>query len=141
MVCTFFGHKDAQPCISEKLKEEIYKLIELGVDAFLIGNNGNFDFIVQNLLSEICKATPCVDYKIVLSKINELAISKNQSKTVFPLGFESFPPKFAVSKRNDWLIKNSDFAIVYVENKFTNSYKLLLKSIKHGLTVINIADN
>ncbi len=140
MVCTFFGHRDAQPCIREKLKEEIYKLVEIGVDSFLIGNNGNFDFIVQNLLSEICKETPFIDYKIVLSKLNEQVLSKNQEKTVFPLGFETFSPRFAISKRNEWLIKNSSFAIVYAKNKFSNSHKLLLKSLKSGLTVINIAD-
>lgn len=141
MVCTFFGHKNTQPYISNKLKEEIYKLIGLGVDTFLIGNNGNFDFIVQNILSDICRTTPFNDYKIILSRIDEQAISKNQDKTLFPLGFERFQPRFAISKRNEWLIKNSDFAIIYAENKLSNSYKLLMKSIKSGLTVINIADN
>ncbi|MBQ3040725.1 MAG: hypothetical protein IJD42_03920 [Clostridia bacterium] len=140
MVCTFFGHRDAQPEVFEHLKAEIYKFIEDGVDLFLIGNNGNFDFMVQNLLYEISENNPYVNYKIILSKVNELAISGDQAHTYFPQGFEKFPPKFAISKRNDWLIKNSHCAIVYAKEKFSNSYKLLLKSIKNGLIVINIAN-
>lgn len=141
MVCTFFGHKDAQPQIIDILKAEIYKLIENNVRLFLVGNNGNYDFMVQNLLCEVCTTIPYINYKIILSRIDERAISGNQDKTFFPEGFEKFPPRFVISKRNEWLIKNSSFAIVYAKYKYSNSYKLLMKSIKNGLMVTNIADN
>lgn len=52
--CVFFGHKDADSSISSRLREAIVKLIcEQGVNEFLVGNNGRFDYIVYSVLKEI----------------------------------------------------------------------------------------
>lgn len=140
MNCTFFGHKNAPFSIKPSLEDQIKLLIKKGVDTFLVGNNGNFDLIVQGVLEKIALSNASIKYNIVLSRIDESAISGNQNATLFPEGFEKFPKRFAISKRNDWLIKNSNYAIVYVQDKYSNSYKWLQKASKKRLNVINLFD-
>lgn len=54
MTCTFFGHKDTPEKEKEQLRKVLLNLIiENNVDIFYVGNNGNFDFMVQNILDKL----------------------------------------------------------------------------------------
>ena len=140
MVCTFFGHKDAPSSIKMRLEEIIEALINEGVKNYYVGNNGNFDFYVQGVLENIVKKHNDIRFSVVLSTINETAIRTKQKYTVFPEGLENALPKFAISKRNDWMINNSQIVITYVRHNFSNSHKWLEKAKKKGLRVINLGD-
>ena len=141
MICTFFGHRDAPDNIRNLLKSTVLTLINKnGVKKFYIGNNGNFDFLAQSILEEVVKSETSVEYFIVISTLGEKVVFGNRNNTLFPEGLETALPKFAISKRNDWLIKNADFAITYVRNSYSNAYKLATKAKKKGLTVINLYD-
>ena len=107
---------------------------------FLVGNNGNFDFYAQCVLRELKTEGYGICFDIVFSHLGENALSQNQSETVFPEGLEKALPRFAISKRNDWLIKNSSYLIAYVVHTFSNSYKWMQKASKRGLKIINLAD-
>lgn len=139
MICTFFGHRDTSEAIKPKLKTTIKNLIDSGVKNFYVGNNGSFDLMTQCILFEL-KAQIDIDYRIVLSYINEKAISGNQDATIYPEGFEHFPRRFAISKRNDWLIAHSTHLIAHSANALSNSHKWIEKAERKGLTVINLAD-
>lgn len=139
MICTFFGHRDAPGSLRSLLKSTILELIaKRGITLFYVGNNGNFDYMVQNVLEEIAKSGVPIEYYIVLSTPLEKAIGKAQHNTIFPEGLEKALPRYAISKRNDWLIERSDFAITYVRHTFSNAYKLAEKAKRKGLEVINI---
>ncbi len=139
MICTFFGHSDAPDSIKEDLRKKILHIVEnVGVKTFYVGNNGNFDFLVQSILAEM-SIEKSFEFSIVLSYVNEKALSGNQEATIFPEGLEKALPKFAISKRNEWLIKKSNYAIVYLEHRFSNSCKWVEKSKKSGLKIINVA--
>lgn len=133
MICTFLGHRDATDSIKPKLKDAILQLIKEGVTEFYVGNNGAFDFYVQTVLKDIAN-----NFSVILSAINERSIGVDQSYTVFPEGLEKALPKFAISKRNDWMINNSQIAITYVNHHFSSSYKWLEKARKKGLKIINL---
>lgn len=140
MVCTFFGHKDAPSSIKMRLEEIIEALINEGVKNYYVGNNGNFDFYVQGVLENIVKKHNDIRFSVVLSTINETAIGTKQKYTVFPEELENALPKFAILKRNDWMINNSQIVITYVRHNFSNSHKWLEKAKKKGLRVINLGD-
>ena len=74
MVCTFFGRRNAPSSVKEKLSEAITDLIKRGYDEFYVGNNGNFDFYVQSVLSDIIKTNCKVSFTVVLSRHDEKAI-------------------------------------------------------------------
>ena len=141
MNCMFLGHRDAGGEAKETVKTAILDLIEKEkIDAFLVGNNGNFDFYVQCVLQEMKEAGADIRFCIVLSYLGEKALSGNQSETVFPEGLENTIPKYAISKRNEWMIKNASYLIAYVKHNFSHTKKWIDKAKKRGLTVIDLAD-
>ena len=140
MVCTFFGRRNAPSSVKEKLSEAINDLIKRGYDEFYVGNNGNFDFYVQSVLSDIIKTNCKVSFTVVLSRPDEKAILAEQIFTLFPDGLEKVPHRFAISKRNDWLIKKAQVVVAYADNRFTNSHKWIEKAKNKGIDVINLAN-
>ena len=138
MNCTFFGHRNAPDKIKGQLKETILSLWESGIEHFYVGNNGGFDFLVQIVLREISLERD-IKYSIVLSHIDEVALGAEQQKTIFCEGMERALPRFAISKRNEWLIKHSSVVVAYVADPFSNSSAWIERARKRGLTVINLA--
>ena len=140
MICIFFGHRDAPSKVKEPLKIEIEKLLIEGVKEFYVGNNGNFDYYAQSVLTELYNERKDFSFSVILSRISENAIYADQSYTLYPEGLENVPPRFAISKRNDIMIKKGKIAITFVKHSFSNSYKLQEKARKKGLRIINLAE-
>lgn len=142
MICTFFGHKDSPNDLKSDLERAVLYMIDsYNVTKFYVGNNGNFDFLVQQVLKKVITVRTQTEYYVVLSSLSEKAIGGAQSNTIFPEGLDYSPPRFAICKRNEWMIKNSDFAIVYVRHKFSNSYKWAAKCLKRGIKLCILRDS
>ena len=128
MICVLFGHKDASEKIKAKIKKYIIDILSENESVeFLVGNNGSFDSMAQSVLEDLSIERTELNYLIYLSKIDEVALSGNQTKTVYPEGLHKVPQRFAISKRNDLLIKNADMALIYINNRFSNTYKITQK--------------
>ena len=141
MICTFFGHRDTPTSIRCEIKKAILKLIKNGISEFYVGNNGSFDFLTQSVLIELLNEGNKINCFIVLSRLNELALCGQQDFTVFPEEIEGVMKKFAISKRNEYLIKKSNMVICYVNNTFSNCHKWIEKARKKWRTIINLAKN
>ena len=140
MCCTFFGHKNTFGIEKNDLKTAIVELIERqGVRKFYVGNNGRFDCLVQNALCELSNTYPDIEYYIVLAYISEQAMSGHQHTTIYPEGLEFCPLKYAISKRNEWMINHSKYVITYMQKTDTNCYKWVEKARRKGLEIINLA--
>ena len=142
MICTFFGHKDAPNFLTSELKKAILEVIEKkNATFFYVGNNGNFDFLVQKVLKEISQSCPDIQYRVVLSVINENALIGDENITLFPEKLELSPPKFAIYKRNEWMLQQANLVIAYVKYSTSNAYKWITKAEKKGLSIINLANS
>ena len=87
MVCLLFGHGDASDEFINLVKAKIFEIVRDYEDVeFLVGNNGNFDFISQKALREISAGNEPFKYYIVLSRIDERALVGDNSSTIFPEG-------------------------------------------------------
>lgn len=141
MICTFLGHRDCPKTIKPTLKAEIERLIENGVDSFLVGNNGYFDLYVQQVLQEIEEKNPKIKYSIVLAYMpnNRTRFVVDSKKTLVPDGIEGIIPKYAISYRNKWLIEKSDYVITYIKHTFGGAYQFASLAKKQGKACINIA--
>ena len=139
MYCTFFGHREAPLSLKDEVKKAVEDLfLKCNIKDFCVGNNGNFDYIVQSVLQNLIDEGLEIDYIIYTSRIDELALNKHQEKTIFPEGLETTPKRFAIVRRNDLLIKKSNYLICYVNHIASNSYKLRKKAEKYGLIIIDI---
>ena len=140
MVCTFFGHSECFGLNKKLLKNTIEKLINEGVDKFYVGNQGTFDSTVLECLIDIQKLYSHIEISVVLAYL-----PNNISKTnlplkfcIYPEGIEIGPHKFAIHRRNNWMIEQSDFCICFIEHTWGGAYKYSCKAKSRGLTVINI---
>lgn len=137
MTCTFFGHRDAPDGIKTSLRNTLIELIESrSVDKFYVGNEGAFDRMVQCELRLMKKEYPFIDYEIVLAYMPQG--NEGLENTVFPENAAVCPRRFAIDRRNRWMIDRSDFAVVYAVRSIGGASKFAKIARVRGLTVIEI---
>ncbi len=142
--CTFFGHRDCPMSIKPKLRAVVVKLIEQhGVDRFYVGRQGAFDAMARSVLRELAKVYPHISYAVVLERLpgpRDKAIW-DFSDTIFPEGLETVPPRFAISKRNDWMLKQADFVVTYIAHGWGGAAQYAKKAQRQSKRVLNLAEN
>ena len=138
--CCFFGHREVTHNIKDKLIAIIEKLItEDGVTEFYVGHQGQFDNMVYSVLKELKAKYPQIRYTVVLAYMpDEYIKDVYGNDTLFPDGLENTPKKFAISKRNDWMIQQSGFAVCYVYKITGGAAKFREKAIKKELQIIDL---
>ncbi|MBQ9964389.1 MAG: hypothetical protein IJP14_04635 [Clostridia bacterium] len=134
--CPFFGHRDLHTDISGLLRQVLLNLIENnGVEVFYVGNQGNFDYITQKMLSELADQYP-IRYYIVLAYMPTTQI-KN---ALLPDGIENVPKRFAIDWRNRWMLKRCEIVVTYVRHVGGGAAKFKQIAEKQHKTVINLAE-
>ena len=138
--CCFFGHREVTHNIRSKLTAIIKKLItEDDVTEFYIGHQGQFDGIVYSVLKELKAKYPHIRYTVVLAYMpDEHTKELYGENTLYPDGLETVPKRFAISKRNDWMIKQSGFAVCYVYKITGGAAKFREKAEEKGLQIIDV---
>ena len=139
-ICTFFGHRDCPDAVRTKLREVLEDLIaKHNVDMFYMGNQGRFDGIVHNVLRELKQEYPQINYAIVLAYLpGRKTEYDDYSDTMLPEGIELIHPRFAISWRNDWMLKQSDYVVTYITHTWGGAYKYAEKAKRQQKTVLNI---
>ncbi len=138
--CTFIGHKDCSDKIKIKLKEMIEELIvNEGVNNFYVGTHGKFDYYAYESLCDL-ELKYDIKINVVLAYLNSREKFYDNIKTIFPYGLENTPKRYTIIKRNNYMIKKSQYMICYVNNSFSNAYKFLEIAEKNNLKIINIGE-
>ncbi len=132
--CTFFGHRDCYKLEREVLYRAIKLLIGQGADTFYVGNQGYFDSLVYGCLKELRRKYPQIRVAVVLAYLP--TGEEREENTMYP-EIEGHP-RFAVERRNRWMIDASDLCLCYIEHTWGGAYKFALLAKKRGLTVINL---
>jgi uncharacterized phage-like protein YoqJ len=141
--CTFFGHRDCGENIKQDLLCAIEQLVEEGVTTFYVGTHGNFDIISLNALREIKRKHSHITYTVVLAYMPKEAFNTywKPEETLYPDGVEKAPKRFAISYRNEWMLRNSDYVIAYVTRTYGGAADFVKKVISRGKKVIHLAEN
>ena len=141
--CTFFGHRDCPGSIKPKLHEVLIDLIEThAVDMFFVGQQGAFDGIVRSVLKELISVYPHIHYAVVLERLptkRDEFDTRDYSDTMLPEGIETVHPRFAISWRNKWMIKQSDYVVTYITHSWGGAALFAEKAEQQKKTVINLA--
>ncbi len=141
MICTFFGHKDASNNIITHIKEVIIDLIEnKGVKDFYVGNHGNFDAYVRTVLCELQEKYPDINYTVVLAYLpkKEAFETEKEYNTIYPEQVAMGPAKFAISRRNEYMLNKSDYVVTFVHRIYGGAKQYKEKAERKGKIVINI---
>ena len=145
MTVTFFGHGNAPDTIQPKIEAVLVDLIEnQRATMFYVGNHGNFDSMVKKILEKLKKRFELIDYAVVLAYIpvkkNNLT-EKYFVNSIIPDGIENTPPKYAIVKRNQWMIENADVVVTYVKYIVGGAVQFKRLAEKKGKIVVNILDD
>lgn len=142
LTCTFFGHRDCPASIKPKLRAVMKELIvRYGVDRFYVGRQGAFDAMARSVLRELAEIYPHISYAVVLERLpgpRDKAVW-DFSDTIFPEGLETVPPRFAIFRRNEWMLKQADFVVAYVIHDWGGAARFTEKARQQGKTILNLA--
>lgn len=129
-VC-FAGHKlNVNNCgIEEKLTLVVEDLINEGYTNFFDGNKGDFDDKSANVVLKLKKRYPHIKLIKVLTYYHPNKVYETQScydDEVFP-DIELYHPKLKITKRNEWIVENSDVVVCHIVNKFRSGAYTMVK--------------
>ena len=141
-VCTFFGHRECSDSIKIKLREVLIELItDHDVDMFYVGNQGRFDAIVRVILRELKKEYPQIDYAVVLAYMpGKQTEYDDYSDTMLPEGIESVHPRYAISWRNNWMLKQSDYVVTYITHSYGGAVQYAKKAGFWKKTIVSLIE-
>ena len=149
MIISFAGHSFVPDvnAVKEKVKKQLLNSIDIEKTTFYLGGHGSFDEICACVCRELKKEHK--NLKIVyvtpyMSLSEQLKIKENErlglyDSSIYP-PIESTPKKFAILKRNEWMMTNSDLVIAYVNHSYGGAYKALQFAKRKKKAIINICD-
>ena len=130
--CTFFGHRECPEDIRDSLTRIIIDLIvNQQVDMFYVGNQGRFDQIALGTLRIVKSLGLDFEYAVVHAYFPDkqpFYVRYDAGETVYPEGLEQVHPKFAISWRNDWMLKQSDYVVAYIKHFWGGAAKYVQKA-------------
>lgn len=115
MRVTFCGHKEVYDAeaVEHWLRQVCSDLIAQGADEFLCGGYGRFDYLSATVLRDLKQQHPNIRLILVLPYLNSTILTDGYDETIYP-PLESVPKKFAISRRNEWMVLESDIIVAYV---------------------------
>lgn len=134
-VCAFFGHSELFQDISTQLEDAIIGAIDQGYDIFWCGGYGTFDRNAAAIAHNLQKRYPHIQTVLILAYLPEQPLPELYNYSIFPEGIEIGPPRFAISRRNQWIVKHCDSAICYVNHSYGGAYTAF-QSLKHQNKVL-----
>lgn len=142
--CALFGHKDCPEDVRSKLEDKMEQLIYSGeVDYFIMGNQGRFDSMARSTAKRLKEKYPHIDYDIVLAYLPKdrtgIEWEEETENTIYPDGLETVPMRFAISRRNRWMVEQADVIICYIVRDWGGAVKAVEYAERKGKSIYNIA--
>ena len=129
--CTFFGHSQC-PDLRSELRDAVMRLAGDGVDMFYVGDNGRFDAQARSVLSELG-----LRYGVVLAYLPK-GTGADFGDTMFPEGLELVHPRYAIERRNGWMLERSDYVVTYVHHSWGGAAKFAALAERQGKRMIRL---
>lgn len=141
MTVTFCGHSEIyySEDIEQKLFDIVEKLIRDGANEFLLGGYGNFDNLAAKTLKKFKKKYPQINSILVIPYLDRKYDLELYDNSVYP-PLEGVPLRFAISKRNEWMIQNSEIVVAYVKYSWGGAAKTLSYAEQKKKHIIKISD-
>ena len=139
-VCAFFGHREIWSDISEPLEQAIRTAIADGTTVFWVGGYGAFDSYATGCVRRLKKEFPQISLHLILAYLptKKDPLADTYDSTIYPEGLELVPKRFAISKRNQWIVCNCDMVICYIGHCYGGAYSAYALARKSKKKIINL---
>ena len=146
MIITFCGHSNFS--FNDATKDELKNLLIENIRKnptckFYLGGYGNFDGLCLRTLKELKNDFPEIELIFITpyldTNYSKLEFAKyHYDDVIFP-PLENVPRKFAILKRNEWMVDEADLVIAYVMYSWDGAAKTLKYAKRKKKTIINLA--
>ncbi|MBQ2714543.1 MAG: hypothetical protein IJF76_02810 [Clostridia bacterium] len=147
MIISFFGHKNT--LLSQLQYEYLCVYLENLIKenqkcVFYLGGYGSFDNTCLKILKKLKCSYPNIELVFITPYLREnytkLKIAKETFDDVIYPPIENVPLRFAISKRNEWIVSVSDFIFVFISHNFGGAYSAYSHALKKKVPTINLFD-
>ena len=137
---TFCGHSEVEFAeeVRKWLESTVEALIKDGAETFLLGGYGAFDRLAADAVWKLKKKYPDIKSLLVLPYLDRRADSKKYDVTIYP-PMENMPKRFAIVKRNQWMVREADVLVAYVLYSWGGAVKTLEYARKRKKGIIGFA--
>lgn len=141
MTVTFCGHRNISQAESQRLTSLLYteleKLIKDGADTFLLGGYGDFDLLCAQTVKRLKEKYPDIISTLVIPYIDRDYNKDLYDDSEYP-PLEKVPKKFAILKRNEYMVQKSDVVITYVVFSWGGAYETLQYAKRKKKFIVNL---
>ena len=142
MNVTFCGHAQIteREALQNWLQTITQSLIEQGATTFYLGGYGAFDSLAASVLREQKKRYPQIELVLVLAYLNTRRDTSGYDRTVYP-PLETVPRRFAISRRNRWMVESVDVVVSYVLHDWGGAATTLQYAKRKKKRIISYCDD
>ncbi len=147
MIITFCGHSDF--LFSDDVKQQLKNILVSEIRKnptckFYLGGYGDFDGLSLRTLKDLKADFPNIELIFITPYLyknySKLEFAKyHYDDVIFP-PLESVPRKFAILKRNEWMVNEANLVIAYVTYSWGGAAKTLEYTKRKNKTIINLAE-
>ena len=140
MTVSFCGHRKIE--YDEKLLSNlemcVLDLVQKGATMFYIGGYGEFDRLAARAGYNIKKKEyPDIKSIFVTPYLNRDYDIFLYDEIVYP-PLERVPLRYAIVKRNQWMVKNSDMLVAYIRHERGGAFEMLKYAKRNKKPIIRI---
>ncbi len=144
---SFIGHREIYQFrqVETELEQVIYDLVsKKEYVEFYVGRNGDFDTMVASAIKRVQKNVghhnSCLILVLPYQMKDLQYYEKFYDEVIMPLP-SSTHYKSAITKRNEWLVENSDLLITYVVRESGGAYRSVKKAMEQSRPVLYLGQN
>ena len=126
MIVTFCGHSKVNRTenFSKWLDTILPSLIEGGAATFYLGGYGDFDGLAAAAVRRQKEAYPHIELILVLAYLDRDIDASRYDGTTYP-PLEKVPLRYAIVRRNEWMVHESDVVISGVTHSWGGAARTL----------------
>ena len=145
MIVAFCGHADYAK--KEEDKQTILALLEREVGDkpcdFFLGEYGAFDSLAYECARDFQKKHPSVKLIFITPYLSpnyrkNIDASKKFDQIIYP-ELEKVPPRYAVLRRNRWIVEQAEVLIAYVDHRYGGAYRTYQYALTKKKRIYNTA--
>ena len=135
----YIGHRECHFFPAEKVAAQIKLLIDDEYETFYCGCMGAFDLGCARTLFSLKTTYPHIQSLLVIPYLSFKLPSKElYDDIIFPEVCSNLSPRFAIPRRNQWMVDRSQAAISYVLYSWGGAATTLRYAQKHGLDIHSV---
>ena len=139
---SFIGHREVENFfhVEQEVDSIVRELIKTKeYIEFYVGRNGEFDILVASVIKRAKRDLGGCNSSLILvipySVAEMEAYEKYYDDILYPPELYNVHYKCAITKRNEWLVENSDLLIAYVTHDKGGAAHCLKKAIERNIEI------